>query len=220
VVVVRLCVLTLFAAFALPAGTEPKSKASDYPKHMKLEALDIGAEYLARLTPDGHFAGNYIVVEVALFPDRRKEIDVALSYFRLRVNGRELAQLAQSPQSVAFALKNPEAEGFRGPQASIGAGQGSVIVGGPARTGRFPGDPQARRAPRPEPRDQDQQPPDPATQPLSDFEAAVRFALDEGRSTTARSGLVYFYWNENLKKIRSLELIYEGPAGKASLAIR
>jgi hypothetical protein len=210
----------LLASLCLPAGTEPKASAAGYAKHVKLESLEIGAEYLARLIPDGHFAGNYVVVEVALFPDRRKEIDVALSFFRLRVNGREYPQLAQAPQAVAAALKNPESEGFRGPQASVGVGQGSVILGGPARTERFPGDPQARRQPRPEPRDPDKPAPDPTKEPMKDYEAAIVFALDEGKTTMARSGLVYFHWNENLKKIKSLELLYEGPAGKASLAIR
>lgn len=44
-------------------------------------------------------------------------------------------------------------------------------------------------------------------------------SLPEGEKTLPRSGLLYFAWRGNVKKIHSLELRYDGPVGKATLTL-
>jgi hypothetical protein len=42
-------------------------------------------------------------------------------------------------------------------------------------------------------------------------------ALPEGDRPLPQAGLLFFEYRGNTKKIKSIELIYEGPAGKATL---
>jgi len=51
---VRFALLALFPfALAMGEGTEPRSKAADYPAHAVLETLEIGADYLVH-SVSGH----------------------------------------------------------------------------------------------------------------------------------------------------------------------
>lgn len=95
----------------LQAGTSPKSNATDYPAHAKLDNLSIGAEYLAH-SFSGHnhtfVAADYLVVEVGLFPSQNKSLDVENGHFTLRVNGKKQVLFPQAPAFVAASLKYPD----------------------------------------------------------------------------------------------------------------
>jgi hypothetical protein len=46
-----------------------------------------------------------------------------------------------------------------------------------------------------------------------------RAAIAEGDRALPQAGLIFFQYRGKLEKIKSVELLYEGPAGKASLTL-
>ena len=215
----RLPLLLLALAPALPAqyGTTPKPSAQDYPAHTTIEKLSLGAEYLVHSFSSGRdmfIAKDYLVVEVALFPPAGQALVADPSHFSLRVNNRKQALAPESPEIVASTLKYPD-QRF-GPHSV--AQVGPVIFGQPQPTERFPGDPNARTGPpRPVPDDNlgglDKQPPVTAT------ELAVQAALPAGEHHGPTSGYLYFPYRGKVGHIRSLELVFAGPAGGATLQL-
>lgn len=209
---------------ALVAQDAPRSKASDYPVHTSLPAFELAAEYLVHSIPTEqgmYFTNDYLVVEVAFFPSTRDGLVAAANSFQLRVNDGKWITGTQSPGMVAASLKYPDWTPRSTASAGAGSGPGAVILGAPVPVGRFPDDPNARQ-PRPLPRAPD----DPAggtvqpEQPKSIGELIARAALPEGPSVRSVKGCLFFPLRGKLKSIRSLELVYEGPAGaKASLKL-
>ncbi|MGC4053402.1 MAG: hypothetical protein QM757_29215 [Paludibaculum sp.] len=201
------------------AGTDPRPKASDYPAHGRAARAEIGAEYLARTISEAgesYYTGVYLVVEVAVYPDKGVTLPVSSGDFQLRINGKKVPLISQTPGMVAAAMRNPEWEDpARGPVANVGLGAGDIVIGRPAPVERFPGDPQSTRGPRP-PR----APNDREKTPKDQGEVALRLALPQVQAETGVSGLVYFAYKTKLNNIRRLELLYEGPAGRQVLVLR
>ena len=100
-------------ASAGPKGTVPREDAEKYHAHAERDGLVIGAEVL---TPDqvhkklpGNLNRCCIVVEVAVYPQKDKPLDVLLDDFALRPAETDVAARPMSPQVVAARLdKNPE----------------------------------------------------------------------------------------------------------------
>jgi hypothetical protein len=204
-----------------PEGTPPKARASDYPIHAQAGPAELGAEYLVRSigTGDQMFvAGEYLVVEVAVFPGRRQTIDVSAGHFSLRINGKKQALRAETPGTVAASIKYDDWEIRRRLEVSGGVGDRDVVFGAPRRSDRFPGDPRGpTRVPQP-PRAPDPNSPVQKPEPMPLDEAVTRFALPEGRIQQPVSGYLYFYYKGKTKKIRKLELLYQGGDHQATLA--
>ena len=55
---------------------------------------------------------------------------------------------------------------------------------------------------------------------MSAAEVVVRYALPEGEASVPRSGYLYFPYPRKTKDLRSVELVYQGPAGAATLRFR
>ena len=206
------------AASCLFARTEPKQKAADYPAHAASDRLAIGAEYLVR-SFSGHnqsfVTKDYLVVEVALFPVAGSRLSVENGQFTLRLNGKKQTILPHALGFVAASLKYPDWENRRSVVATIGAGNGEVIVGAPERVERFPGDPRPRqtRLPNP-PKAPEEDRSGLEKEPVARAdEVAGESALEEGEISGAQSGYLYFPNKGKTKSIKSLELIYQGPAG-------
>jgi len=47
----------------------------------------------------------------------------------------------------------------------------------------------------------------------------LKASLSEGDRTLPQAGLLFFEWHGETKGIHSMELMYNGPAGKATLAL-
>jgi hypothetical protein len=85
----KLRIAIVSAALLLPlhAQDEPRFKASDYPAHVALPSLELGAEYMVHSIPGergGYFAKEYLVVELALFPIAKTPLRVTSGQFTLR----------------------------------------------------------------------------------------------------------------------------------------
>jgi hypothetical protein len=212
---VRLCAcfLASCAAAWCQAGVPPKNAAADYPAHAQAGEVAIGAEYLVHSFSYGgqtFFAPDYLVVEVAVFPAKDKEIELSAASFALRMNGKKGAMFPEPAGFVAASLKYPDWEYRRTLEAGAGAGNTDVILGRPEPVPRFPGDrrEQERRGPQ-RPRApaevssgvEKQETPAPA-------EAVVESALPEGPRSKPAAGHLYFRYKGKTKSIKSLELLY------------
>jgi hypothetical protein len=201
-------------------GTTPKASEQDYPAHTKLAKLSIGAEYLVHSFSSGRemfIAKDYLVVEVALFPAKGEKLLVNAGHFSLRVNGRKQALTPQSPEIVANALQYPDPNARTGLQPT--AQLGPIVLGQPQPTERFPGDPNVQypqplpRAPDDNPSGLDKQP------PVKAEELVVQAALPDGEHRGPTSGFLYFPYRGKVGHIKSLELIFDGPAGSTTLPL-
>ncbi|HEY3031744.1 MAG TPA: hypothetical protein VGJ68_16415 [Bradyrhizobium sp.] len=207
-------------------GAEPKAKAADYPAHSAVGGLEIGAEYMVH-SFSGHgqtfIAKDYLTVEVALYTRGADRLELSQGQFTLRLNGRKQMLLPQAPTFVAASLKYPDWEYNRSAEVYAGAGNTGVTIGRPPTVERFPGDPRPgqQRLPRPpqapEPEDRsgvDKQPPAKAE------DVAVAVALPEGDVKPPVSGYLYFAWKGKTTSIKSVELMYTGPAGAVTLKLQ
>ncbi len=218
--------LGVWAGLTSGAGTEPRPDAASYPAQAKLETLSIGAEFLVRsfhAAGEMFFLPDYLVVEVALFPARGREMAVSAGNFSLRLNNKRTALLPQTPGMVAASLKYPDWTRRPTLIAGAGAGNAGVIVGRPEPVERFPGDtrPARTRLPRPPSAPEAENPSgmEPAGRTRPE-EAVAETALPEGDISGPVSGYLYFPHQGKPKSIRSVELLYEGPAGPARLRLR
>lgn len=222
-------VLALFAAAPLlaqgPYGTTPKAKATDYPVHAQAGGAWLGAEYLVRSIPVRQqtlVTQDYLVVEVALYPAPGQPLLVSDAQFTLRLNGKKQVLHAQAPGFVAASLKYPDWERRPSLVGYGGLGDAGVIIGRPEQTERFPGDnrnsrtrlPAPPRAPAPE---------DPSGLPKEEVpppdQLVVEAALPGGAARGPVGGYLYFAHKGKTRSIKTLELLYEGPAGKAVLPL-
>jgi hypothetical protein len=211
----RTAIFLVLAAVAAGQGTDPKRKAEDYPAHAAAGAVTVGAEYLIHsFSGQGEMfvARDYLVVEVALFPQPDERLEVNSGHFTLRINGRKRELQPQAPGMVAASLKYADWETRPSLQAGAGMGDGGVVLGGPQATERFPGDPRAQqRLPRP-PQAPEQEDPSGLEKrvPVKPDELAVSAALPEGPARGPVSGFLYFAWKGKPGAIKSLELSYRG----------
>jgi hypothetical protein len=214
---------TLLAAPFVYGGTEPKAKPEEYPAHAKLAKLGIGAEYLVHsvaASSEMLFVPEYLVVEVALFPTGNEAYSISTGEFTLRVNGKKSVLFTQTPGMVAASLKYPDWGYRKGVEVGAGTDSGGVILGRPTSVERFPGDPRPGQqrlpnppqAPKPEDRSGIEK-----QQPVTVDQVVTESALPEGPAAKPVSGYIYFAFKGKTKSIRTLELLYQGPAGEAVL---
>jgi hypothetical protein len=215
----RIAIVSAAFLLVLYAQDAPRSKASDYPTHVAISGMEIGAEYLVHSIPSekgDYFAKEYLVVEVAVFPAAKDSLKISNGHFTLRIN-KKATLTAQSAGTVAAALKYPDWE--QRPQMTAQAGP--LIYGAP-QVGRFPGDP-TQTQPMPTLRVPDQT--DSANvQKASDLpieEAISRAALPEGFIAEHVKGCLFFRFEGKLKSLKSLDLIYDaGPTSpKATIPL-
>ena len=130
----RSLLLTLAAVTCQADRIEPR-KLEEYSQKAALPSMTIASEFLAHSYsgPGGKmfFTDEYFVVEAAVFPAKGETVELKLSQFQLRLNGKKFALFPQNPEMVAASVKytnwvqRPHLEG------EAGAGDGSVIVGRP-----------------------------------------------------------------------------------------
>ena len=210
------------ATALLYAQDAPRAKASDYPVHVALAGMEIGAEYLVHSIPSergDYFAKEYLVVEVAIFPATQDglkidSLKISSGHFTLRIN-KKSTLTAQSAGTVAAALKYPDWE--QRPQMTA---QGGPLIYGAPQVGRFPGDP-TQTQPMPTPRVPDQTDSANVEKPsdLPIEEAISRAALPEGLMAEHVKGCLFFRFEGKLKSIKSLDLIYDAGPGSPKATI-
>jgi hypothetical protein len=208
------CVLAFCAAALLQGGTEPKAAATEYPAHTMAGEVALGAEYLVHSFSAGgetFFSPDYLVVEVAVYPPKGREVQLSNGNFMLRVNGKKAMLLPEPAEFVATSLKYSDWEYQRTAEADIGVGGTDVILGRPIPSTRFPGDRRESERRRPPVTNAPDKVPGGVEkrQSLTPAEAAVESALPEGAWAKPAGGHLYFRYKGKTKSIKKLELVYQ-----------
>jgi len=183
-------------------GLPPRLAATDYQAHAQAGAITIAAEFKGHSVPmpeETIITEDYIVVETAFFGPAEPRLKLSIEDFSLRVNGKKAA-LPNQPFGMVFqSLKNPDLEP---PPSEAKKSKGSVGTGGGSN---------------------DSSPP-----PVFHLPPEVRHAMQQhvqkaalplGDRVLPVAGLIFFRHGGKTQNIQSLELIYAGPAGKATLAL-
>ena len=229
---------------ALAAGVLLAKDPSAYTAQATTGGVTFAADYLVRSIPVAGgvlVSRGYLVVDVAVY-SRLGTVNLSPAYFSLRINGSKTAILSQPPFIVAnsFDYHRPD-PGEPGATLSAGVGNAGVIMGPPGQppTRGQTGDPNGppvpigQRDPRvPDPNVRNIPPtqripetPNPyvidkAPPPLTEREQVERAALPSGDVAPPLSGALFFAYQGKPEPIKSVELLYEGPAGKVALKLR
>lgn len=184
-------------------GIPPRATPGDYQVKAQSGAVTVAAEFLGHSIPVAQgtlTTEDYVVVEAAIFGAPGTRIPLAAADFVLRINGKKTA-LPGSHFGLVFAsLKDPE----WGPTASETA-KSKTSVGGSGGGGSEP-------------------PPPPPKMPIALRRAmeqrVQKTALPEGERALPQAGLIFFPYRGKADGIHSVELVYNGKDGKATLALQ
>jgi len=185
-------------------GVGPRATPGEYPAHAQAGSVTIGAEYDGHYvpTPEGTLTTeDYVSVEVGLFGPAGAKANLSPSDFSLRVNGKKPLP-AQSAVVVATNVKDPAWEADQpAPDKSSKTGINTGGGGGANDTGP---------------------PPAPKMPPALVHALTLhvlKAAVPEGERSLPQGGLLFFEYRGKAKGIHSVELLYKGSAGEATIAL-
>jgi len=212
--------VAVIAAFA-GNGIRPRGSAADYPAHAASDGVTIAAAVVPPAQVRKIFAtdlngGGYIVVEVAVYPESGRDVDVSSGDFMLSPAGETSAVAPVSARSIAGVLdrrNSPPRSRDTNVDVAIGYETGNDPVTGQRRSGTYSGvavenGPQGTLGPPPAG-------PDPWT---------MKQELDErslpgGKSTQPVAGYLYFPKLSKKSRNAGYDLTYYGVNSKIRLAI-
>lgn len=182
-------------------GMVPRSSPADYASHAKAGNVTLAAEFMGHSVPrpqGSYSTDDFVVIETGFFGASGEKLDLSVDNFSLRVNGKKA--LASQPYGLVFSsLKDPD---WVPPDQGDKKSKGGLSTGGQTDTG----------------------PPPPVHIPIELQRAMAQYvqksALPEGERVLPEAGLIFFQYRGKTKGIHSLELIYNGPAGKVTLPLQ
>lgn len=184
-------------------GLAPRATPADYQAQAKAGTVTVAAEFVGHSVPlpeQTLSTDDFVVVETGLFGPPDAKLMLAVSDFSLRINGRKAPYPNQPYELVFKSLKNPDYE----PPSKSDTGKTSIGTGGGGA-------------------DQNSLP------VVVHIPIEVRRAMQqhvqdaamlEGERVLPQAGLLYFQYRGKVQSIRSLELIYSGPAGSATVTLQ
>jgi hypothetical protein len=183
-------------------GMPPRAAPGDYQAHAAAGAVTVAAEFLGHAVPrmEGPLSTeDYVVVETALFGAAGAQLKVSIEDFSLRINGKKTPLPSQSYVLVNKSLKDPS---WVPPEPAEPKSKSSFGTGGQG----------------------DNAPPAPVHVPFELRRAMAlhlqKSALPVGEHALPEAGLIFFQYRGKSESIRSIELIYTGPAGEATLTLQ
>jgi hypothetical protein len=181
----------------------PRANVNDYQAHARVGSVLIGAEFMRHAvpTPQSEFSTeDYVVVEAGFFGPQGAKAKLSVNDFSLRINGKK-ALPGQPFGVVLSSLKDPD---WQPPEPAKPKG-GGLSTGS---DGSNPNDP----------------PPPPPKMPLPLVHVmqvkVEKASMPEGDRALPEAGLLFFAYHGQSDKIKSVELIYSGSAGKATLTLQ
>lgn len=204
-------------------GLTPRTSPADYQGAAKAGMVTFAADFAGHGVPtaDGVFETEFSgVVEIAVYGPAGAHLNLSYKDFSLRVNGKKAAIPAIPYEGTFNTLKDPEwvPAGEKLDTAfANGAGGGSVIPGGGGGGGRggmsMGGGGQAGDAPPAPPKM-------PMKLRLAMEQKVAKAALPEGDRPLPEAGLIFFQLSGKTSNLKSIELIYNGAAGKAVIPLQ
>lgn len=181
----------------------PRASANDYQAHGRVGAVSIGAEFMRHAvpTPQAEFSTeDYVVVEAGFFGAPGQRAKISVEDFSLRVNGKKA--VPGLPFGIVLSnLKDPDWQPPEAPKPK----SGGLASGGQAAAGP-------------------DVPPPPPKMPMPLVHAmdlkVEKASMPEGDRPLPEAGLLFFAYHGQGDKIKSVELIYSGSAGKATLTLQ
>ena len=143
-----------------------------------------------------------MVVETGLFGPPEARIQISLDDFSLRINGKKTPLRSQPYGLVLPSLKDPEwvppeSAPSKSKKTSIGGGGGESDSNSPPPVVHIPIEVQRAMA-----------------------QHTQKASLALGDRVVPQAGLIFFQYRGKVQNISSIELMYSGSAGKATLALR
>jgi hypothetical protein len=187
-------------------GMPPRATPADYQVQSQAGTVTVGAEFKGHSLPtlQGTLSTEeYVVIETGLFGSPGARIKLSSGDFALRINGKKTPLPSQPYGLVVGSVKDPEWE----PPAPA-ASKSKTSLGGGGK-----GEQSDANAP-----------PAPIQIPIGVLRAMAqrvqKASLPEGDRNLPVAGLIFFPYRGKTQSIRSIELIYAGPAGKATLMLQ
>ncbi len=187
-------------------GMPPRSAASEYLAHVPLGKVSIGAEFDEHSVPTPEVlltTEDYVAVEIGFFGPADQHLAISDSDFSLRVNGKKAALPAEQ---YAVIFRNVRDPSYAPPELENAKKEktGGINAGGGGQG------------------DQGSVPPivhiPPEMERAMDLHV-TNAALPEGDRALPVAGLLFFHYAGQAKAIKTVELLYNGPAGKATMAL-
>jgi hypothetical protein len=186
-------------------GFPPRSAPSDYSAHGQAGTVTVAAEFTGHnvATQEGLLTTEeFVVIEAGMFGPPDARLTLSIDDFSLRVNGAKKVLAREPYELVTKSLKDPDYE-----EPESNKSDKTVLNTGGKQDGT---DPNA---------------PPPALVPIP-FEIrrgwqlrVKRDSMPIGDRPLPQAGLLFFPYSGATKGIRSLELMYAGPAGKVTLSL-
>lgn len=187
-------------------GLPPRATPGEYLSRAKVGAYTIAAEFDRHDVPTAESTlttEDYICVETAIFGATDSHLMVSSSDFSLRINGKKTPLPAEQFSMVFTNLRDPTYEPPEVKAAKENKSSGLNTGGGGNDAGNTP----------------------PVIHIPPEMEKAMRLqvqsaALPEGERALPVAGLIFFKYGGQPKGIHSVELIYEGAAGKGTVTLQ
>jgi hypothetical protein len=184
-------------------GIPPRATPGDYSSHAQAGAVTIAAEYTGHSLPTSEgplTTDEFVGVEAALFGPGGEHLKIFPADFSLRVNGKKTPLPSEPYGLILTSLKDPQ---WTPPEAPAGKSKSGLSTGDQGQS--------------------DNAPPAPVKIPVPVQRAMAKriqqAALPEGDRSLPQAGLLFFRYRGKAKNVHSAELLYDGPAGKATLQL-
>ena len=186
-------------------GLPPRAASSDYQTQAQAGMVTIAAEFKGHSVPTFESVlttEEFVVVEAGLYAPGGARLKLALDDFSLRINGKKVALPSLPADFVVRNVKDPEWTPPASPESKKSKTQLNTGGGGgggddPPPVVHIPIEVQRAMAQR-----------------------VQKSSMPQGDRPLPQAGLLFFQYGGNAKSIKSIELIYNGPAGKATLALQ
>ncbi|WP_321477663.1 hypothetical protein [uncultured Paludibaculum sp.] len=179
----------------------PRAAPTDYQAQGKAGKVTIAADFTGHSMPGPTglmTSEDYVAVEVGLYGAAGETLSISVDNFSLRINGKKNPYPSQPYGLLVKSLKDPDYEQPKKQESksSIGGGGQPGEAPPPTTTVKLP------------------------IEVVRSLQQRIQKAsLSEGERPLPQAGLLYFEYRGKAEKIKSLELIYDGPAGKATIPL-
>jgi hypothetical protein len=189
-------------------GMPPRAAPTEYQAQAQVGTVTIAAEFMGHAVPTPEqtvAAEDYVVVEAGLFGPPGAKTTLARGAFSLRINGKKIPSPSEPYELVFKSLKDPQWQPPETEESKSKSSGTGITTGNNGGAGNQP-------------------PPPPPKMPFELRRAmeqhVQRAAMQEGDRPLPQAGLLFFLYRGKTESIRSLELIYNGAAGNATLTLQ
>jgi hypothetical protein len=184
-------------------GMPARATPGDYQSHTAVGPVTVAAEFMQHSVPTPGLllsTEDYVVVEAGVFGPPGARTTLNPTDFSLRINGKKMMQ--SEPYVTVFkSLKDPEWE----PDVPVDKASKTSI--GSSGGGKNGNDPPVV--------------PKPPFKLQRDWNLRMqKEAFPEGDRALPQAGLLFFRYGGKASGIHSIELLYSGPSGKATLEMQ